>query len=131
MILIPLLALIVGFALGAVLAVDIPPASAPYVAVAVLAGLDSVFGGSRSILEGKFQTEIFLTGFLMNILAALFLVWLGEGIGITLVTVAAIVFGIRIFTNLSLIRRIILSRLTQKRDKRSVSESSVGQSSSA
>ena len=118
MILIPILALILGVLLGAVLAKDVPLHLAPYISVAVLASLDSVCGGTRSQLDGKFQSDIFITGFLANIVAAMFLVWLGDKIGIGLLQVAAIVFGIRIFTNLSLIRRIMIGRFAENRDRK-------------
>lgn len=116
MILIPLLALLLGILLGTILALDVSPTLAPYLAVSTLAGLDSVFGGSRSVLEGKFKTSIFLTGFLANIALAVFLIWLGTGLGLSLVTVAGLVFGIRIFMNLSIIRRLILERVERKNE---------------
>lgn len=117
MILIPILALIVGVLLGAVVSAQVPLAMAPYVSVAVLAGLDSICGGSRSYLEGKFQQDIFVSGFLFNILVAIFFVWLGIGIGMNLMLAAGIVFGMRIFTNLSLIRRLFLSRMAEQRKR--------------
>lgn len=117
MILIPILALIVGVLLGAVVSAQVPLAIAPYVSVAVLAGLDSICGGSRSYLEGKFQQDIFVSGFLFNILVAIFFVWLGIGIGMNLMLAAGIVFGMRIFTNLSLIRRLFLSRMAEQRKR--------------
>lgn len=114
-ILVPLLALVVGLLLGAVISDQVPPALTPYLAVAVLAGLDSVIGGTRSHLEGKFQTDVFSTGFLFNILIATFFVWLGNGIGLNLTLAAVVVFGMRMFTNLSLIRRMMLTRLSERR----------------
>jgi small basic protein len=117
-ILIPVLALAVGILLGALISAEVPMAYAPYVSVAVLAGLDSICGGSRSYLEGKYQQDIFVTGFLFNILVAIFFVWLGLGIGLNLMLAAALVFGWRIFNNLSLIRRLILSRMADQRARR-------------
>lgn len=118
MILIPIVALVIGVLLGAILSKSLPIEWAPYLGVAVLASLDSVFGGTRSQLDGKFQADIFITGFLANIVAALFLVWLGDKIGINLMSAAVIVFGIRIFTNLSLIRRIALTRVAEERERK-------------
>lgn len=120
MILIPILALIVGVLLGALISAQVPLSFAPYVSVAVLAGLDSICGGSRSYLEGKFQQDIFVSGFLFNILVAIFFVWLGIGIGLNLMLAAAVVFGMRIFTNLSLIRRLFLSRMADQRKRKSL-----------
>lgn len=122
MILIPLVALILGLLLGALVVKDaVPVQAAPYLGVAILASLDSVSGGIRSQLDGKFQADIFITGFLANIGAAMFLTWLGDNIGIGLVQAAAVVFGIRIFTNLSLIRRIMLTRIADNK-RRKLSE---------
>lgn len=118
MILIPVLALLVGILLGALVSTQVPMTFAPYLSVAVLAGLDSICGGSRSYLEGKFQQDIFVTGFLFNILLAMFFVWLGVAIGLNLVLAAALVFGWRIFNNLSLIRRLILSRIAEQKKRR-------------
>ena len=47
-----------------------PPESAPYLSVAALAGLDTVFGGVRAGIEGRFQNDIFVSGFLLNTLLA-------------------------------------------------------------
>lgn len=116
--LIPLLALLVGLIVGQLLAGEVPDFIAPYIGVTVLASIDSILGGTRSHLDGKFQTDIFVTGFFSNIVAAMFLVWLGDHIGIGLMQVAAVVFGIRIFTNLSLIRRIIITRITENRERK-------------
>ena len=123
MILIPILALIVGVLIGTLLAGGLPLELLSYVAVAVLASLDSVFGGTRSQLDGKFQADIFITGFLANIAAATFFVWLGENIGIGLVQVAAVVFGIRMFTNLSLIRRILINRWQESKAQKALAKS--------
>ncbi len=123
MILIPILALIVGLILGALVSAQVPLDWAPYMSVAVLAGLDSICGGSRSYLEGKFNQDIFVSGFIFNILIAVFFVWLGVGIGLNLMLAAALVFGMRIFTNLSLIRRLFLSKLAQNKRRNETKES--------
>lgn len=130
MILIPILALFVGLLLGAQLSSVVPPALAPYLSVAVLAGLDSICGGSRSYLEGKFQADIFSSGFLFNILLAIFFVWLGLGIGLNLLLAVAVVFGTRIFTNLSLIRRVFVSRMSDQKAKRMAERESAAKAES-
>ncbi len=119
MIFIPILALILGFLLAYL--VGLPPASGvegKYLAVAALAGMDTVFGGIRSGLEKKFHNDVFLTGFISNVLIAFFLAWLGDNIGLDLFLVAALVFGMRIFTNLSLIRRFILTKWQDERERK-------------
>ena len=89
-----------------------------YVGIACLAGLDTVCGGIRTGLEGKFHNDVFLTGFFSNVLIAFFLAWLGDQIGVNLYLVAALVLGTRIFTNLSLIRRFLLTKWQDERERR-------------
>lgn len=118
MILIPVLCLIVGILLGTLITQQVQGIYATYVAVAVLAGLDTVFGGIRSSLEGKFHSDIFVSGFFSNIVIAFFLAWLGDRIGINLFLVCALIFGSRIFTNLSLIRRYALTKWQDARQRK-------------
>jgi small basic protein len=89
-----------------------------YVAIGCLAGIDSVLGGIRAGLEGKFSNDVFVTGFLSNIVIAFFLAWLGDRIGINLFLAAVLVLGWRVFTNLSLIRRILLTKWQDARERR-------------
>lgn len=113
MILVPFFALLLGAFLAIfVLKVPaVPGAYGQYLAVASLAGLDTVFGGFRSGLEGKFNSLVFFTGFVSNTLIAFFLAWLGDKIYINLTFAVALVLGARIFTNLSLIRRFAITKI--------------------
>lgn len=86
-----------------------------YLAVACLAGLDTVFGGLRSNLEKRFDTAVLLTGFFSNIVIAFFLSWLGDRIGANIFLVCAFIFGQRIFINLSVIRRLLLQKWQDSR----------------
>ena len=52
---IPLLGLIIGIILGIFIPFDIPPQYSSYVAIAILAALDSVFGGFIQALEGHLK----------------------------------------------------------------------------
>ncbi len=110
MFLIPLLALTLGALLGIMLGVPVGGVFGLYIAVGVIAGLDSVFGGWRSALEGKFQNDVFLTGFFSNVLIASLLAFVGDNLGIDLYLAAVLVMGWRMFTNLSIIRRHALNR---------------------
>ena len=119
MIIIPLLALALGVALALALKVNpLSGANGQYLAVACLAGLDTVFGGIRSGLEGKFNGIVFFTGFFSNMLIAFFLAWLGDKIYIDMYVAVALVLGARIFTNLSLIRRFLLTKWQDAQDRR-------------
>jgi len=114
--LLPVIALIVG----ALLALGIEPVggiSAQYLAVACLAGLDTICGGIRSGLEGKFHNDVFITGFFSNVIIASFIAWLGQRIYLDTFLAVALVLGARIFTNLSLIRRFLLTKWQDARER--------------
>lgn len=97
---------------------DIAAAYAPYLSLAALAGLDTLLGGIRAGLEGRFQDDIFVSGFLLNTLLAAGLAYLGDRIGVDLFLAAVVALGTRVFLNLSLIRRYYLNKraLTKRAD---------------
>ncbi len=111
----PLAGLLIGILLGLLSDIHVPAGWSQYVAVALLAALDTVFGGMRANLEGAFDVRVFSTGFFFNTLLAAGLAFLGERIGIDLYLAAVIFFGTRIFNNLATIRRILLNRWTDRR----------------
>jgi small basic protein len=106
----PIIGLIVGLIIGAMFPVTIPVAYAKYMSVALLASLDSVFGGLRAGAEEKFDNTVFITGFFTNALLAAGLVYVGDRLGIDLYYVALLAFGLRIFQNLAIIRRYFLKK---------------------
>lgn len=106
----PLLGLLAGLALGFLAPVTVPVAYAHLCSVALLAALDAVFGGVRAAADGKFDDRVFLSGFFSNALMAALLVFLGDSLGIDLYFVALFAFGLRIFKNLALLRRHLLRK---------------------
>lgn len=100
----------IGLFIGTLLPISVPMEYAKYLSIALLASLDSVFGGLRAGSEKKFDNLVFMTGFFTNALLAAGLVYVGEGIGIDLYYVALLTFGLRIFQNLAIIRRYFLKR---------------------
>ena len=106
----PLLALLLGFLAGQALALNVPPGYAPYLSVAILATLDSALGGVRGVLQERYDAVILMSGFFTNGALAAFLVFAGDWIGVDLYYVAIFVFGVRIFQNLAIIRREIISK---------------------
>lgn len=106
---IPLIALLVGAIIGLVLRPDVPAGFQPYLPVAVVAALDAIFGAVRARLEGTFSERVFLVSFLTNVVMAVFLVFLGDqlGVGSELSTAVVVVFGVRIFANLAAVRQIL------------------------
>ncbi|MBP2632205.1 MAG: hypothetical protein H6Q70_2833 [Firmicutes bacterium] len=106
----PILGLIVGLIIGSLSPISIPQEYAKLFSVALLAALDTVFGGLRANAEEKFDTTVFITGFFTNALLAAVLVYIGDRLGIDLYYVAMLAFGLRIFQNLAIIRRYFLKK---------------------
>lgn len=104
---------VTGLAIGVIIGFNIPlilPQDyAKYMSVAALAALDSVFGGIRAAMEDKFNHGIFVSGFFSNTLLAAGLTFIGDRLGIDLYLAAVVAFGVRLFQNLAIIRRHILS----------------------
>ncbi len=100
-----LLAGILGFAAAYFSNVSVPTGDGEYLSLAALAGIDSLVGGVRAGTEGKFRSNVFVSGFLVNTLLAAFLAYLGERLGQPLALAAVVALGGRIFVNLSIIRR--------------------------
>lgn len=107
---IPLVGLVIGLTVGLMVNVHLPINDAPYLSVAILAALDTVFGGIKSGLMRQFDPMVFLTGFFSNTLLAALLAFIGSLLGIDLSLAAVVAFGVRIFTNLGAIRHILLLR---------------------
>jgi small basic protein len=106
----PIAGLLIGILLGTIFPVSVPADYAKYLSVALLASLDSVFGGLRAGLEEKFDNTVFITGFFTNALLAAILVYMGDRLGIDLYYVASLAFGLRVFQNLAIIRRYFLKK---------------------
>lgn len=109
-ILLALLGLFIGIMLGFNIPMIFPYILAKYLSVAVLAALDSIFGGVRAAMENHYDNLIFLTGFFSNALLASSLAFIGEKLGMDLYLAAVVVFGARLFQNLARIRRLLLKR---------------------
>ncbi|KZF07035.1 hypothetical protein A2J03_23485 [Rhodococcus sp. EPR-157] len=110
LVLLAVIALGVGIALGTVSGPQVPVGVAPYLPIAVVAALDAVFGGARAYLDGIFDAKVFVVSFVFNVLVAALIVWLGDqlGVGTQLSTAIVVVLGIRIFGNAAALRRRLL-----------------------
>jgi len=108
---------VLGILLGIFVHFTIPAVLSAYVGVAILAGLDSIFGGFVAIINKKFSNKIFATGLLGNAILAVFLVYIGNLIGLDLTLAAIVAFGVRIFGNLATMRRFALDVLEKKWQK--------------
>ena len=106
---IPLVGLAVGVVLGLLLEPTLPTVLQPYLPIAIVAALDALFGAFRAYLEGTFTDRVFVVSFVSNVLIAALIVFVGDqiGVGSQLSTGVVVVLGIRIFTNVAAIRRIL------------------------
>ena len=114
------IAIILGCVLGALLGMNAPIISytySNYLAIAIIAALDSVFGGVTSVIKKNFDLKIFLSGFFGNAVLSILLTMLGEKLNVDIYLAAIIVFVGRMFTNLAIIRRYYVEKWCQKVDK--------------
>jgi len=114
--LLPLLGLILGVVLGIFFPFNVPLAYSAYLSIAILAALDSVFGGIKAFLEDSFDSDIFITGFFGNAILAALLAYIGDRLGVPIYVAAIVAFGTRLFRNFAFIRRHFLTNL-RKRQK--------------
>ncbi len=112
------IALVFGVLLGALLPLSIPLVLARYLAVVLLAAMDSAFGGIRASLDDRFDFAVFASGFFINGILAAGLTYVGDRLGVSLYYAALFVFGYRIFLNLGVIRRQILNQWRERRAAR-------------
>ncbi|MEG6616436.1 small basic family protein [Peptococcaceae bacterium 1198_IL3148] len=104
------LGLFLGLTIGLKVPIILPEVYSPYLGLAVLAALDSVFGGIRAGMEDHFDNTVFLSGFFSNALLAAGLAYIGEKLGVALSTAAVVAFGVRLFQNLAIIRRHLIKK---------------------
>ncbi len=112
-----LIGVLIGVLIGFLLPFTYNSAYTLYVSVAILACMDSIFGGIRANLEGKFDATIFVSGFIGNAILAAFLAYIGDRLGVPLYYAAIFTFGNRLFDNFAKIRRIITSKRKTIKDK--------------
>ena len=115
---IALIGLLLGVFLGLVFDVNIPESFSPYMSVAILACLDSVFGAFRASLNNNFKSDIFISGFFGNAILAILLTILGQKLNVDIYLAAIVVFVWRMFSNLGIIRRYYVEKWTEKFKKK-------------
>ena len=111
------LAILVGGILGAILGMNAPIISytySTYLAIAVIAALDSVFGGISSVLKKNFDLKIFLSGFFVNSILSILLTYLGQKLNVDIYLATIFVFISRMFNNLTIIRRYYVEKWSEK-----------------
>jgi len=108
--LIIILSLLIGVSIGLFMPSGLSPATTPYIAIAILAGLDSVFGGFAATINSNFKIKVFITGFFGNAALAIMLTYIGKLLDVDIYLAAIIVFGTRLMQNFAVIRRFLLNR---------------------
>ena len=119
------IAILIGCILGAIIGINAPVISytySSYLSIAIIAALDSVFGGIASVVKKQFDLKIFLSGFFGNAVLAMLLTYLGNKLNVDIHLAAIVVFVGRMFTNLAIIRRYYVEKLSKRFEKVSKSE---------
>jgi small basic protein len=128
MFLLIILALVIGFCMFYIPGSGIGAGEtfARYTAVAIVAGMDTLIGGFRAWLTNEFDSAIFTSGFIVNILLAIGLVGLGEYMGLetgfgdsrisVMMIAAVVVFSARILNNLTTLRRLMIERWRENQE---------------
>ena len=115
----PIFGLCIGIALGLLTDINIPAEYANYLSIAILAALDTLFGGIRAYLQNVYDELVFVSGFFFNIILAASLSFLGVHLGVDLYLAAVFAFGVRLFQNIAVIRRIMLAKISSKKNQKS------------
>lgn len=108
------IAIILGCLIGVILGVNAPIISytySKYLAIAIVAALDSIFGGISSTLKGNFDFKVFVSGFFGNAILSMLLTYLGDRLNVDIYLAAIVVFVNRMFLNLTIIRKYYIEKV--------------------
>lgn len=114
-----ILYIVIGSILGIIAGFLMPTISytaSKYLAIAIVAALDTVFGGIASNINKKFNFKVFISGFFINAILAMILTYLGEKLNVDIYLAVIIVFIGRMFNNLGIIRRYYIEKIDEKRN---------------
>ena len=115
------IAILIGCVLGAIIGINLPIISytySTYLAIAIIAALDSVFGGITGVLKGEFDFKVFISGFFCNAILSMLLTYLGTKLNVDIYLVAIVVFVGRMFINLTIIRKYYIDKWSKKIEER-------------
>lgn len=99
--------------MGVILGANAPTISyiyADYLAISIIAALDSVLGGITATLKNNFNFKIFVSGFFVNAILSILLTLLGNKLNVDIYLAAIVVFVGRMFNNLTIIRRYYIDK---------------------
>ena len=111
------IAILVGCILGAIVGINVPIISysySTYLAIAIIAAIDSVFGGITGVLKREFDFKVFISGFFCNSILSILLTYLGNKLNVDIYLAAIVVFVGRMFINLTIIRKYYIDKWSKK-----------------
>ena len=103
----------IGCLVGVILGVNAPTISymyTDYLAISIIAALDTVLGGITATLINNFNFKIFVSGFFVNAILSILLTLLGNKLNVDIYLAAIVVFVGRMFNNLTIIRRFYVEK---------------------
>lgn len=115
------ISILIGCILGAIVGINLPIISytySSYLAIAIVAALDSVFGGITGVLKGEFDFKVFISGFFCNAILSILLTYLGNKLNVDIYLAAIVVFIGRMFINLTIIRKYYIDKWSKAIEKR-------------
>ena len=115
------IAIILGCVIGALIGMNAPVISytySSYLSIAIIAALDTVFGGIASVVKKNFDLKIILSGFFGNSILSIALTYLGNKLNVDIYLAAIVVFVGRMFTNLAIIRRYYIDKWVNMIEKK-------------
>lgn len=112
-----LLGTLLGIIIGLLINFSIPITYIKYTAVIIIGILDALFGATKAELtkEEDYNPNIFISGLIFNIILAIGITLLGERLGLDLYLAVTVVFTMRIFSNLGVLRRALLDKIKKKK----------------
>lgn len=114
------IAILIGCVLGAIIGMNAPMISytySSYLAIAIIAALDSVFGGIASVTI-KLWFENICNRIFWKAILAILLTILGQKLNVDIYLAAIVVFVGRMFVNLAIIRRYYVDKWLNKLEKK-------------
>ncbi len=115
-----ILFIIVGCLIGLILGANAPVISymyTDYLAISIIAALDTVLGGITATLKNNFDFKVFVSGFFVNAILSIMLTLLGNKLNVDIYLAAIVVFVGRMFNNLTIIRRHYIERWNEIKKK--------------
>ena len=115
------IAIILGCIIGAFVGNFAPMISytySEYLAIAIVAALDTIFGGIVASINKNFNMGVFLSGFLGNAILSILLAYLGSRLNVDIYLAAIVVFVGRMFLNLTIIRKYYIEKWSKKIEER-------------